>query len=660
MSAAAEPLHSASVAQLRDWTESNRQWLIAAISRLSERLATLGEEKRGAWDDCVAATKAHGFTPALVHYACAFDLSAFERELLLLMVGLELDEQLRATVAALHAGAGARASFSFALAALAEPHWDAMSPDAPLRRWGMIELEPGAVLAQAALHIDERVLHYIAGIGASDARIVGIAALIAPTEANYAGADLPLARRISEHLAADPERSPIVALHSAERDALAANELAFAALALAGRKALWIAARDLPNDGGAQALLARHVDREALLSGAIPVLSIEGEGSEAAATSFAARLAGTLIWLGTPGHGLTSLPQSRRVLRFELRAADEERTRAALQTRWRHMAPEIEDDRVVAELDRAASQFRLGPAALESLFEQLQPLAPAERASAIWPAAREAARGGLDAIAQRIETRVDFSDLVLPAGQSAMLREIARQLCHRELVYREWGFGAKHRRGQGLVALFAGESGTGKTLAAEAIANEVGLDLYRIDLATLVSKYIGETEKNLKRLFEAAETSGAVLLFDEADALFGKRSEVKDSHDRYANIEIAYLLQQVEAYRGLAILTTNMRGALDRAFLRRIRFIVTFPFPDAEAREEIWRRQFSPNAPLGEVDWPALARLNLSGGNIRGIAVNAAFKAADAGRAIDQALLMTAAGEEFAKLERSFGAAVRG
>ena len=207
-------------------------------------------------------------------------------------------------------------------------------------------------------------------------------------------------------------------------------------------------------------------------------------------------------------------------------------------------------------------------------------------------------------------------------------------------------------RARASCALFAGESGTGKTLAAEAIANEVELDLYRIDLATLVSKYIGETEKNLKRLFDAAETSGAVLLFDEADALFGKRSEVKDSHDRYANIEVAYLLQRIEAYRGLAVLTTNMKSALDRAFLRRIRFVVSFPFPDAAAREQIWRRQFPASAPLGEIDFAALARLNLPGGNIRSIAVNAAFKAADAGGCIDQALLMAAAREEFAKLER--------
>ena len=255
---------------------------------------------------------------------------------------------------------------------------------------------------------------------------------------------------------------------------------------------------------------------------------------------------------------------------------------------------------------------------------------------------------------------MSFEDLVLPTGQMAMLRDIARQLRHRERVFADWGFGAKHPLGQGLVALFAGESGTGKTLAAEAIAGEVALDLYRVDLATLVSKYIGETEKNLKRLFHAAESSGAVLLFDEADALFGKRSEVKDSHDRYANIEVAYLLQRVEAYRGLAILTTNMRGALDRAFLRRIRFIVTFPIPDAAAREQIWRRQFPAQAPTGAIDCAALARLNLAGGNIRSVALAAAFKAADRGVAIDQGLLLEAAREEFAKLEKPVNGAAMG
>src|SRR5256885_3026585 len=173
---------------------------------------------------------------------------------------------------------------------------------------------------------------------------------------------------------------------------------------------------------------------------------------------------------------------------------------------------------------------------------------------------------------------------------------------HRTTVYETWGFAAKSSRGLGISALFAGPSGTGKTLAAEIMANELRLDLYRIDLSQIVSKYIGETEKNLRRVFDAAETAGAVLLFDEADALFGKRSEVKDSHDRYANIEVSYLLQRMEAYRGLAVLTTNLKGAVDNAFMRRLRFIVQFPFPDALHRAEIWKRIFPRQTPTQDLN----------------------------------------------------------
>src|SRR5438876_2806262 len=177
------------------------------------------------------------------------------------------------------------------------------------------------------------------------------------------------------------------------------------------------------------------------------------------------------------------------------------------------------------------------------------------------------------------------------------LRQIAAHVRRRTTVNETWGFASKSSRGLGITALFSGASGTGKTMAAEVLANELRLDLYRIDLSQIVSKYIGETEKNLRRVFDAAEEGGSILLFDEADALFGKRSEVKDSHDRYANIEVSYLLQRMEAYRGLAILTTNMKNALDAAFQRRIRFVVQFPFPDAAQRAEIWQRIFPANTP---------------------------------------------------------------
>jgi SpoVK/Ycf46/Vps4 family AAA+-type ATPase len=190
-------------------------------------------------------------------------------------------------------------------------------------------------------------------------------------------------------------------------------------------------------------------------------------------------------------------------------------------------------------------------------------------------------------------------------------------------------------------------------MAAEVLARELRLDLYRIDLSQVVSKYIGETEKNLRRVFDAAEGGGAILLFDEADALFGKRSEVKDSHDRYANIEVSYLLQRMEAYRGLAILTTNVKNALDPAFLRRLRFVVSFPFPDAAQREEIWRRVFPSRTPTEGLEAARLARLNVAGGNIRNIALQAAFLAAGAGEPVRMPHVLCAARGEYAKLEKT-------
>jgi SpoVK/Ycf46/Vps4 family AAA+-type ATPase len=273
-------------------------------------------------------------------------------------------------------------------------------------------------------------------------------------------------------------------------------------------------------------------------------------------------------------------------------------------------------------------------------------------ARAVWDACRTHARPRLEDLAQRIEPGADWEHLVLPVAQREILRDIAVHVRHRLTVYEHWGFGRSGARGLGISALFAGASGTGKTMAAEVLARELRLDLHRIDLSSVVSKYIGETEKNLRRIFDAAEEGGAILLFDEADALFGKRSEVKDSHDRYANIEVSYLLQRMECYRGLAILTTNFRSALDAAFLRRIRFVVQFPFPDAEQRAEIWRRIFPPATPTEGLDPALLARLSVAGGSIRNIAMHAAFLAVDRGEPVGMAHVLRAAQGEFSKLER--------
>ena len=207
--------------------------------------------------------------------------------------------------------------------------------------------------------------------------------------------------------------------------------------------------------------------------------------------------------------------------------------------------------------------------------------------------------------------------------------------------------------------LVKGEPGTGKTMAAQVLAHELGLDLYRIDCSAVISKYIGETAKNMKEIFARARAVDAVLFFDEADALFARRTEVKDSHDRYANIEVSYLLQQMEAYRGLAILTTNQKNALDQAFLRRLRFVVTFPFPDAAARAAIWARIFPAATPTAGLDPARLARLNLAGGAIRSVALNASYLAAETGGPVEMTHVLAAVEREYAKLEKPLSASER-
>ncbi|HYX31387.1 MAG TPA: ATP-binding protein, partial [Pyrinomonadaceae bacterium] len=255
-------------------------------------------------------------------------------------------------------------------------------------------------------------------------------------------------------------------------------------------------------------------------------------------------------------------------------------------------------------------------------------------------------------LARKIEPRYGWADIVLPADQMAQLDEICAQAKLRHVVYDAWGFDRKLSLGKGLNVLFCGPPGTGKTMAAEVISTELSLDLYRIDLSQVVNKYIGETEKNLDRIFRAAENSNAILFFDEADALFGKRSQVRDSHDRYANIEISYLLQKMEEYLGISILATNLRQNLDEAFVRRLHAIVEFPFPDEEHRRKIWQNVFPKEAPVQEdICFDVLAReIRLAGGNIKNMALAAAFSAAAMNRDIGMDELMHAAYREHQKI----------
>lgn len=257
----------------------------------------------------------------------------------------------------------------------------------------------------------------------------------------------------------------------------------------------------------------------------------------------------------------------------------------------------------------------------------------------------------LTTLARKIDLHDRWEDIVLPEDTKEQLKEVCGFIKYRGTVYNEWGFDRKLSLGKGLNALFSGPSGTGKTMAADIIAGEVGLDLYKIDLSSVVSKYIGETEKNLEKIFKEAETSNAILFFDEADALFGKRSEVKDSHDRYANIETNYLLQKMEEHEGIVILASNFRKNIDDAFLRRLHFTIEFPLPDEKSREKIWSNIFPKETPLGDgVDFGFLSKFKITGGNIKNIALSAAFLAADDSEVVEMEHLIKTTKREFQKM----------
>jgi SpoVK/Ycf46/Vps4 family AAA+-type ATPase len=262
----------------------------------------------------------------------------------------------------------------------------------------------------------------------------------------------------------------------------------------------------------------------------------------------------------------------------------------------------------------------------------------------------------LSSSARKIKPHYVWDDIILPKDKKEQLREITMHIKNRETVYTIWGFDKKLSLGKGLNVLFTGPSGTGKTMAAEIIANESGLDIYKIDLSNVVSKYIGETEKNLSNIFREAESSNSILFFDEADALFGKRSEVKDAHDRYANIEVGYLLQKMEEYEGIVILATNLSGNIDDAFLRRMNFVVEFPFPDEKQRIHIWTGLLQKDPPLTEdLDYKFFSeKLKLAGGNIKNIAITAAFYAAEDSSKIGMHHIMHAAKREYQKVGKPF------
>ncbi|OLP16640.1 ATPase [Leptolyngbya sp. 'hensonii'] len=647
------------------WQEINYAYLMAGINRVRNRLIShadpelLNRETIASQDNGEDLDWESGAPPAMEQICSLMGLSAFERDILLLCAGVELDASFAPLCAAAQSdGQRTTPTFSLALAVLPGAHWSALAPDAPLRRWRLIELGSGTSLTLSPLRIDERILHYLVGVYHVDDRLLGMIDRVESTE-NLVMSHWELAQQIvaawSVDGVEDIQSLPILQLCGHE----ASSKRAIAAMAchFLGVYLYAISAYAIPTNPSDLTQFKSLWEREALLGNS--VLLIDCDDLDAADTV----REGAITYLSESLHGLVIItsPDRRRVRLRSLLAFDVLRPTSSEQYGVWQAALGNMTAYLNGYVESLVSQFSLSPPVIQAACAQVKvranqddggTLKPGEIELLLWDACRSQARPRLDDLAQRIESMALWDDLVLPEIQLQTLREISAHVRQRARVYEHWGFGGKSGRGLGISGLFAGASGTGKTMAAEVLAKELRLDLYRIDLSAVISKYIGETEKNLRRVFDAAELGGVILLFDEADALFGKRSEVKDSHDRHANVEVSYLLQRMEAYRGLSILTTNLKSALDQAFLRRIRFVVQFPFPDVAQRTEIWRRVFPKGTPTHGIVPEKLGQLNVSGGNIRNIALNAAFLAADANESVTMKHLLASAKSEYVKLER--------
>ncbi|MDQ0746690.1 hypothetical protein QF034_000921 [Streptomyces africanus] len=589
-------------------------------------------------------------TAALDALVTCFGLTPFERDLVVLTAAQELEPTTAARCAAASADPErAHPTFSLALAALAEPHWSALTPVSPLRRWRIVELEDETRLTTSRLRLDERILHFLLGSPYLDTRLHGQARRTPVPDRLPPSYDVA-ASRVAAGWAdgARPDAPLLVELVGGDLRSRA--DIAAAGAARAGLGLYTMSAEDIPTDAAERDRFARLWQREAiLLPAALLVEAGELDRDQQAATEAFLAGAAVPVVVSSADPRRSDRPHGTRV---SVPPLDDDEQFALWADAFRDVA-DLDD----GELWSLVSQFQLPPHVVRSAAATVRRELPYEdeldAVQLAWRAGLDEARMGMDELGRRIEPRAGWDDLVLHERQTNVLREIVAHVRQRATVHQEWGFAQTLRRGLGVTALFAGGSGTGKTLAAEVMAKELGLDLFVIDLSQVVSKYIGETEKNLRRVFDAAEAGGALLLFDEADALFGKRSEVKDSHDRYANLEVSYLLMRMEAYRGLAILTTNMKKALDNAFLRRIRFVVDFPFPAEHERAEIWRRVLPPQAPVKDLDPRLLAQLTVAGGSIRNIALSGAFLAAEEGEALQMRHMAAAARTEYLKLERS-------
>ena len=533
-----------------------------------------------------------------------------------------------------------------------------LDPSAPLLREGLLHLDddpsgvPDRPLPDRELAVDDRVVGFVTGGDALDADLTGLVDVVDLDPAE--GPPLVLADAVRAALvvlAAGPARP----VHLRGPDGSGRQAVAESlARGWACRVLLRVRTDRLPlDDPGRLAGVVRSIGREARLRGAATfwegfdaVLDERRGAARHLVEDEIARRPCVVVGSRDPWPRRDGPPVAEVVLRLPDAAQ-----RIEL---WRRALGPVADGVPAADLAAVAGSFRLGSAAIAGAAGEALATASPVTAAHLTAAARRRGAAVLSGVAQRVDQPFGWSDLVLPGDRLQRLHALGDRLRHRALVHDQWGFAATLGAARGVAALFTGPSGTGKTMAAGVLARTVGLDLYRVDLAGVVSKYIGETEQNLARVFAAAEAADVVLFFDEADALFGKRTEVRDAHDRYANVEVAYLLQRIEAHDGVVVLATNLRKNVDEAFLRRLQFVVEFPLPDREHRLRIWQQIWPAAAPLDPaLDLFLLAdRYELTGGSIRNVAVEAAFAAAAAGCPIGPAQVWPALRHEHQKLGR--------
>ena len=630
-------------ANTTSWPEQNQAYVGAEFARLRQLFSDReqsDETKTAELEKHAAELRSQMQSPAAIDLLSElFALTDFERQLLLLCAGAEMDSRLaEACAEAQGTPQKAYMTFGLAMALLPDPHWDATTAARPLRRFRILEVQPANNLTSAPLRIDERILHYLAGGNLLDPRLESLVRP-SPFPEWIAEEQRAIAERAARLLRSYGQVAPLV--HLCGDDPLGHEDIAAFATHKLDRQLLVTKAEELPPIGPELEQFLFLWERESLLLPGALLVQVGSAPMSASAGHLVGRLRG-VIFLATR----EPVQLTRTFVRLDVNKPGPVEQKQL----WRNTLGAAAES-LNGTLDDLSEQFRISARLISStghLLSQEGQLAADE----VWDACRSLARPKLEDMAQRIVPCNTWDDLILPDLQKNTMRQLAAQVRHRMKVYENWGFAERGRRGLGVSALFTGVSGTGKTMAAEVLARELRLDLYRIDLSAVVSKYIGETEKNLKQVFDGAEEGGVLLLFDEADALFGRRSEVRDSHDRYANIEIGYLLQRMEEYQGLAILTTNLKSSMDTAFQRRLRFTVSFPFPDAALREAIWRKVFPAATPTEGLDPKKLAQLNVTGGNIRNIALNAAFLAAEAGMPVSMAHLVEAAKLEAQKIER--------